>query len=382
MSVRAQIVLRTCAHCFRRQAKCLQYYSSLIGVERILKTGRETHALWNSTKGSIRSFQTSASLHQKLDYYKVLGVSNNASQAEIKKAYYKLAKQYHPDQNKDNKQAGEKFRQVQEAYEVLGNKEKRVQYDQFGSGFSGDGAQYSGNMRPEDIFEQFFGGGAGSRGGFADPFANLFRSVPEQFLIRISFLDAVRGCNRTMTLPANRSSSTETVNVSIPAGVEDGQVLRVSMGNRPINVILQVEPSDVFRREGIDVYSMARVNFTQAIFGGTTRIQGLYGQLDLTIPPGTSSHHRLRLANRGVQSLNSYRKGNHYVEIKVEIPRRLTQKQRDLISAFEETEHDDTSGGATKSADASKCADKGFFEKLRNTFRAEDDSNDRGSAKA
>jgi DnaJ-class molecular chaperone len=206
-----------------------------------------------------------------------------------------LAKEYHPDKNKDNKEAVAKFKEIGEAYEVLGNEQTRKQYDQLGrTGFgaqggaggpfgSGSSYEFRGNMNAEEIFNEFFRGSGFNM--FSDFFGGGFSSSTPQVVLRLSFLEAVRGCDREVNIQrvVGNRMATERMTVSVPAGVDDGQTLKLSSGRQTVFVRIAVESDSTFERDGADVYSTARISFTQAVLGGTIRIPGLYGALDLKV---------------------------------------------------------------------------------------------------
>jgi len=326
------------------------------------------------------------------DYYQILGVSRNASAKDIKKAYYQLAKKYHPDVNKDDPKAAKQFQEVSEAYEVLSDEGKRQQYDNFGassSGSQGFGGQYQppgggggfrrqqwsyqSNVDPEELFRQIFGelgrqfggrsssgsafGGRGaSRGrsdfGFGTIFEDLagfgFGARALEATVSISFQESARGAEREVDIVQATGSTRNPyvekrrLRVPIPAGVEDGQTLRLSLENgQEIFVNVVVEESKYFKRQGYDVHTEADVSVGQAVLGGIIRIQGLYEDLNVRIPPGTSSHSVLTLTDRGFKRLDAAsRRGDHYVHLKVKVPARLTDEQRDIIEEFAFLEKD------------------------------------------
>jgi len=336
-------------------------------------------------------------------------VSRNAPQKDIKKAYYQLAKKYHPDVNKDNPKAAKSFQEVSEAYEVLSDDQKRAQYDSaaknpFGSGGFGQQQQqqyrdpfggqqgggfrweYKSNTNPEDLFRQIFGefsrgfGGQQQqqRGGF-NPFGDFsnfgFGQEATQNSVSISFQDSAKGVTRTveyLVATGNyRSPRLEKrqVSVPIPPGIEDGQTLRVGVeGNQEIFVTVRVEESGYFSREGADVHTNATISLSQAILGGIIRIQGLYEDLNLRIPPGTSSHSVLTLSERGFKRLDSYRsQGDHYVHLKVRVPLNLTQEQLEIVREYAKTERDTpgTINGIDPGAKSEFKAKKEAKEKAR-----------------
>ncbi|MBW1979637.1 MAG: DnaJ domain-containing protein [Deltaproteobacteria bacterium] len=301
------------------------------------------------------------------NYYKILGVSKNASDEEIKKAYRKLALKYHPDRNKGNKSAEEKFKDVNEAYAVLSDKEKRRQYDMFGSeGFQQRFSQEDifrnfdfghifreFGLGSEDIFGRVFGGmGAGRRqtfhraGGahhFGGPFARAaqqpHKGADLTVDLQISLQEAVFGAARTIAL--NRHNSRELVKVKIPPGISSGQKLRItgkgqqgSWGGPPgdLLVTVQVAPHPVFSRSGDDLIITREIKLSQAVLGTTIEVPTLDGKrLSLKIPPGTQSHTQMRLRGYGVPRFKKEGRGDLFVKIIVQIPRILTPEQKALF---------------------------------------------------
>ncbi|XP_053677461.1 protein tumorous imaginal discs, mitochondrial-like [Anopheles nili] len=376
-----------------------------------------------STQQIRRSFYTSNILHKK-DYYNTLGVTKNASAKEIKKAYYQLAKKYHPDTNKDDPNAGKKFQDVSEAYEVLSDETKRREYDTFGQtseqmGRSGTGPgpgagpqgfsqnwQFRSTIDPEELFRKIFGDG-GFQSGFDDFSDSKFGfGGAQEVMMNLTFAQAARGVNKDIdvnvvdTCPKCTGSRCEPgtkagkcqycngtgmetistgpfvmrstcrycqgtrmyikypclecggkgqtvqrkrVTVPVPAGIEDGQTVRMNVGSKEIFITFKVEKSRYFRRDGADVHTDANISVSQAILGGTIRIQGVYEDQTIQITPGTSSHTRIPLTGKGLKRVNSYGSGNHYVHLKIQIPTKLTPKQKALVQAYAELE-DDTPG--------------------------------------
>lgn len=313
----------------------------------------------------------------KRDYYEVLGVPRNASQEEIKKAHRRLVRQYHPDLNKSNPQAEDRFKEVQEAYDVLSDAQKKSNYDQFGhagvGGAPGGGAgvdpyeafrraqQAAGGGRRQwkagpnvsvedfdfgDIFEQFFGGGgrpggAGGRrrGGVQD----RMRPTPErgadlEHPVTLTFEQAARGT--TLPLQINREGQIETIDVKIPPGVKDGSRVRIKgrgqqTGGEPgdLYIITRVTPHPYFRREDLDVYLDLPISLYEALSGTKVEVPTLDGPVTLTIPPGTSSGAKLRIRGRGIE--RSGQKGDQFVVPKVIVPKNLDEEDRRAIEAIE-----------------------------------------------
>jgi curved DNA-binding protein len=288
------------------------------------------------------------------DYYETLGVQRNASEDEIKKAYRKLARQYHPDRNPGDKQAEARFKEVQTAYDVLSDKSKRSQYDRFGdaepgAGFRGQGPrdfhfQWGGgpgfqqNMDPsqaEDLFRQLFeGGGAGGfesifgrqrRGGGGR--ARQARAAPDyETEATIPFVTAALGGQITLQLD-NRQLS-----VKIPAGVKEGQVLRLQgqgPGGSSLRLRLHIEPHPYFRREDNNLILEAPVTVAEAVLGAKIDVPTMDGtRLTVKVPPGTSSGTRLRLRGRGIAG------GDQFIEIWIVVPEVKDARGKELIEEF------------------------------------------------
>ncbi len=278
----------------------------------------------------------------KKDFYEVLGVSKTASKDEIKSAYRKMAMKHHPDRNKEP-DAEEKFKTINEAYEVLSNEQKKTAYDQYGhaafdpsSGMGGhthsnqngpfsytysqggnnpfgnSGFDFEGFNNPFDIFEQFFGGGFGQT-----------RRGPqlETYKIQISFLEAANGCEREVKIGKVKKV------IKIPAGVDDGQRIKFS------DFILYVDvlPSSTFRRENNDVFVNKQITFAQAVLGDEIDVPTLEGTIKIRVKAGTQPNTLVRLQNKGIIDVNGYHKGDLYIRLVVDVPTRLSNKQKDLI---------------------------------------------------
>lgn len=281
------------------------------------------------------------------DYYQILGVTKSASEADIKKAYRKLALQYHPDRNKGDKAAEEKFKEVTKAYEVLSDPQKRQTYDQFGEaaftqggpggpggpfgGFSGQqgGAygpftytystngnfDFGGFSDPFEIFEQFFGG--------ANPFARAQRRPT--YALTISFMEAVKGVEKRVNLGGR------TQTIKIPAGVDDGS--RIRFGDT--DVVLDVAPDRRFERRGYDIVTEEEISFPKAALGEELEVETVQGKIKIKIPAGTQPETLIRLRGKGVRMLRGSGYGDHYVRIKVTVPKNLSSKQKELLREFD-----------------------------------------------
>ena len=284
------------------------------------------------------------------DYYKILGVDRKASDDDIRKAYRKLAKQHHPDYNPNNKQAEDRFKEINEAYEVLSDAKKRSHYDQLGSDYSqwqrrgGPGNfnwdQYGGfpggtRVNMDDLNEMFGGGG----GAFSDFFQTIFgmggrqsaRSQPQGYQqeIEITLEEAYKGTTRLF------ESNGKQKRVRIPGGVRTGSKVRVA-GAGPngldLYLIVQVAEDSRFERRGNDLHTTANVDVFTAILGGDADVETFDGRIKLNIPAGTQPEQVFRLAGRGMPHVRDQKdKGDLFVKIKVQIPKYLSSKQRELL---------------------------------------------------
>lgn len=380
----------------------------------------------------------------KRDYYEVLGVSKTATDEELKKAFRKLAKQYHPDLHPDDKDAEVKFKEVNEAYEVLSDKEKRAKYDQFGfagvdpnygagqggAGYGGYTSYGGGFSDFGDIFESFFGGGF-SGGGSTRSNANAPRRGQDiRVSATISFMEACKGtkinvrfshfekcsdcsgtgakagtssqtcpdCNGSGTVRVNqrtplgvfqttktcdrcggkgkvikdicpgcsgqgRVKKTLTREIEIPAGIDDGQTLKVSGAgdcgfnggtSGDLNVRIVVKPDDIFEREGYDIYTEIPISYMQATLGDEITVPTIDGKVKYKVPEGTQTGTTFRLKGKGIKRLYRSERGDHYVTVKVEIPKNLTKKQAELLRAFDDSLEEKNT-----------ATTKGFFEKMK-----------------
>src|SRR4030067_3711820 len=278
----------------------------------------------------------------KRDYYDILGVSKSASAAEIKAAYRKMALQYHPDRNKEAG-AEERFKEINEAYQVLADPQKKQTYDQFGhaafdprSGFPGGGGgrtyrqgpftytYYSGGSPfgggggqnsgfdfsdPFEIFEQFFGG--------ASPFGRTYRSKPH-YSLDIALREAVKGIDPTIIHQGREYT------VKIPAGAGDGTRIRF----QDFDVSVNVKPDDQFKRDGDDLFIDAAVPLSTAVLGGVINVPTMDGEVRLKVRPGTQSQAMIRLRGRGVPHLRGMGKGDLYIRLVVTIPENLSREQK------------------------------------------------------
>ena len=305
------------------------------------------------------------------DYYKILEVDKKASVDEIKKSYRKLALKYHPDRNQGNKSAEEQFKKISEAYAVLGDAEKRKQYDSFGSQEA-----FNRNFSREDIFRGFdlneilrdlggFGGAARSRGqrrtyASDDIFSQLFRNQQQQqhyqqqvprkgqdveYNLSISIEDAYTGSEKRISFKKDDGGLSE-VTVKIPKGIDTGKKLRLagrglpgSSGGPPgdmfINIILASHPH--FTREGDDLHIQKAITFPQAALGASMDIRLPDGDTKrIKVPPGTQANTRIRMKGLGFPKFKKAGRGDAYVRFSVTVPKKLTKKQSQLIKSLAE----------------------------------------------
>lgn len=280
------------------------------------------------------------------DYYEILGLKKGATAAEIKSAYRKMALKFHPDRNKE-KDAEEKFKEINEAYQVLSNEQKKAAYDQFGhaafdpaAGMGGNpfagGAQTGpftwsyqtgagGNPfegmdfnDPFEIFESFFGGG----------FAGNARRRP-RYSLTISFMDAVNGAEKEVEIEGKKRT------IKIPAGADDGTRLRFD----DFELSFSVRPDDYFKREGNDLYVDQHIPYTLAVLGGEVNVKTLDGTLKLKVRAGTQSHTLVRLRNEGVKRIQGNGRGDLYVRLVVSVPSKVNKEQKKLIEQLKELEN-------------------------------------------
>ncbi len=375
----------------------------------------------------------------KRDYYEVLGVSKSATDAELKSAYRKLAKQYHPDMNPNNAEAEAKFKEINEAYGVLSNAESRSQYDTYGhdgpTGQGFGGFDFSGGFG--DIFDMFFGGGGG--GGFGSSHSRRngpARGADLRYDLTITFEEAVFGakkeievvrneacpechgtgaeseadietcpqCNGTGQVKTVRNTplgsfanvttcdrcrgegvviskacrqcngrkrirKTRKISLNIPAGIDNEQAITLRGEGEPgtkggssgdLYVYITVKSHKLFTRKGYDLYCDVPITFPQAALGGDVIIPTLEGKHAITIPESTQTGKVFRLRNKGVQRLRSTSRGDLFVKVNIEVPKKLNSKQKELLRKLEEM----TSGEKYHSEK------KGFFEKMKEVFDA------------
>src|SRR6202165_1648037 len=302
------------------------------------------------------------------DYYETLGVPKPATNDEIRSAFRKLARKYHPDVAKDKKAAEEKFKQINEAYEVLGDAEKRTKYDQLGAdwnqpgGFQpppGWGAQQprggsyqwgggeNGGIQFEfggtgfsDFFEAFFGGGRGRSafGGFGGREATTERGADVEADILVTLEEALHGSTRTVSLRRAGSHKVEKYQVKIPRGVHEGQRIRLAgqgeagaRGGKSGDLFLRVRLArhPDFSVEGSDLIHEVKIAPWQAVLGTELKVPTLEGSVRLKIPPGTQGGQRFRLRERGLPGASGKR-GNLYVDVQINVPKKLSEREREI----------------------------------------------------
>ena len=382
----------------------------------------------------------------KRDYYEVLGVDKSASADEIKKAYRKKAKQYHPDLNPGDKEAEAKFKEANEAYEVLSDDQKKARYDQFGhagvdpnygAGGGGFGGGFGDDIDLGDIFSSFFGGGFGG-GGFGGGGRRANPNAPRrgedlQSTVTISFEEAAAGCKRKVdvnrievcqecggsgaakgTSPTTcpecggsgqvtaqqrtpfgviqtqractrcggkgkiietpcqkcrgrgRVTKHSTLEVDIPAGIDDRQILNVrGEGNKGINggpagdlhVNVNVRPHPFFERDGFNVWCEVHITFVQAALGDSIQVPTLDGKVQYSIPAGTQSATVFKLKGKGIQNIRTKVRGDQLVRVIVDVPTKMTAEQKTALLHFNEV-----MGGTALNPDEKK----GLFGKMFN----------------
>ena len=397
----------------------------------------------------------------KRDYYEVLGVSKSATDDELKKAYRKLAKKYHPDTNPGDKEAEAKFKEASEAYAVLSDADKRRQYDQFGhaafeqgggaGGFGGFDFNDMGDIFG-DIFGDFFGGGRSRSQSYNGP----TQGANVRINVRISFMEAVFGVDKKFEMnmkdecphcfgsgakPGTKPETCtkcggkgqvvytqqsmfgmvrnvqpcpdcqgsgkiirekypdcsvtgyvrnkKTIEVSIPAGIDNGQSVRIRGKGEPgkngggrgdLLVNVSVDRHPIFRRQEYDIYSTMPISFVQAALGGDITIKTVDGDVVQNIKPGTQTDTRIRLKGKGVPTIrNKNIRGDHYVTLVVQVPEKLNNEQKELLRKFDES----MNGGVSQTAQANKTSDgekteepkkkKKFFDKVKEAFDDLDD---------
>ena len=277
----------------------------------------------------------------KKDYYEVLGVGKNASPDELKKAYRTKARKHHPDVDK-SAGAEEKFKEINEAYQVLSDPQTKGAYDQFGhsafqrgGGFGGAGAPPGGGgFRTYSWSSGDFGGF--DSGGFADPF-DIFEMVfgerspfgrqarLPRYVLNLDFMEAVHGVAKEVEIEGKRQK------IKIPPGVDDGSEIRFSN----FVIVCQVSPHRKFKRRGYDVISEEEISFSQAALGTVKDIETIDGPVKIRIPSGTGAGTQIRLRGKGIRRVSGHGQGDHYVIIRIHVPSRLNRDQKRLLEELE-----------------------------------------------
>ena len=305
------------------------------------------------------------------DFYNVLGVARDASAAQIKSAYRKLARQYHPDVNKAS-DAAEKFREASEAYDVLSDPEKRRRYDRFGHSGIGGGPQGAGCCGSGGMgfdFSQFFGGDGGFGMSLDELLQNLgggrtarksrrrgpaAKGADLEYPVTLDFLQAAHGVTTTIRVRRDqgpKAGQEEIIEVKIPAGIANGQKIRLrgkgqQGGQTPgdLFIAVTVQPHPTFRRDGANVIVDVPISLTEAALGGKVDVPTIDGMTTVTIPAGTSSGQKLRLRGKGIVSGDA--RGEQYVVIKIVPPASLNDEGRELLERFRDIETDDVRANA------------------------------------
>ncbi len=380
---------------------------------------------------------------EKRDYYEALGIAKSAGDDEIKKAYRKLAKKYHPDLNPGDKVAEEKFKEVNEAYEILSDSQKRGRYDQFGHAgvdpnYGAGGGGFGGGFGGVDLGDLFgdlfggFGGGFGSQRRSSNPNAPR-RGADVRVSLVLSFMEAVHGCTKTVKITkqdtcdtcsgtgaakgtqpetcsqcrgsgyvtvqqrtpfgvmqssqpcshcggkgktikspcqkchgGGRVATKKTVEINVPEGIDDDQSLRLSsMGDSGLNggpagdliVIVTVRPDTMFERDGYDVHVKVPLTYSQFVLGASVIVPTIDGKVEYNVPEGTQSGATFRLRGKGIHYVNGRGRGDEYVHVYLETPKKLTKAQREALKKFEELMKDDNYEDR-----------KGFFKSLKEKF--------------
>jgi curved DNA-binding protein len=296
------------------------------------------------------------------DYYQTLGVSKTATQDEIKSAFRKLARKYHPDTAQDKKSAEEKFKEINEAYEVLSDPEKRKKYDEYGANwqqggfqpppgggytweeFSGTpsdgGAEFHfGGTGFSDFFEQLFGSRRGRRRGFGQDFAEMpVQGQDVEADILVTLEEALHGSTRQISFRRGASGKVQTYTVKIPKGVREGQRIRLAglgeeggrggqAGDLYLRVKLEKHPE--FEIQGSDLFYDLEIPAWQAVLGGDVEIPTLDGRAKLHVPPGSQNGQKFRLSGRGLAQKGGGR-GNFYAVVRATLPREISVREREL----------------------------------------------------
>lgn len=356
----------------------------------------------------------------KRDYYEILGVTKTSSKEEIKKAYRKLAMQFHPDRNPDNKEAEGKFKEASEAAEILLDDQKRSRYDQFGhAGVDGQAGGFGGGFQGGDfgdlgdifgdLFGDMFGNGRRRQGGGGRSRARKGEDL--QMDLEVSFEEASFGCEKEVSVVRNvvkegttpqtcdmcqghgeirrqqgfftisqtcpkcggmgeiaqRVKKKTSLSVKIPAGIDHGQRLKLSTEgdvgthggpNGDLYVQIRIKEHDFFERDGFDVHCRVPITFSQAALGAEVEVPTLSGKVSLSIPAGTQSGKKMRLKAKGIQRLGGYGQGDQIITVLLETPTKLSAEQRELFERLSLLDDNKTNPMS-----------RGFFEKVKDLFQ-------------
>lgn len=298
------------------------------------------------------------------DYYQTLGVSRKASDDELKKAYRKLSRENHPDVKPDDKAAAERFKQVQEAYSVLGDKEKRQKYDRFGhaafqGGHGGGGFPGGGQVDLGDLFGDgfdlgdLFGGGGGFRRGGGRRGPRVQKGADVESSIEIPFTTAAEGGSYSLTV--NASGTPEQLTIKIPPGVDTGSVIRLAGQGRPgmgggpngdLRVKIKVSPHPHFRREGPNLLVDVPISLTEAALGAKIDVPTISeGLITVTVPPGSASSTKLRLRGKGILNQKSKERGDLFVVLRIVAPKQLDDRSKELLEELAELQSENPREG-------------------------------------
>jgi DnaJ-class molecular chaperone len=279
-----------------------------------------------------------------MNYYDVLGVPRGATEKDIRQVYRRLARQHHPDVNAGDRSAEERFKQINEAYSVLSDSEKRHKYDRYGDNWrhADQMAEAEAEARRQGNFRRFSTGGGEapfeSGGGADDLFGQMFQNLRRpaaEHLVEITLEEADRGTTRLLESPGRRK-----LEVKIPPGVDSGARVHIPRGGGrqgDIYLVVSVQPNPQFRRQGRDLYCEVPVSLEDAVLGGEVTVPTLRGRVSLAIPPETPNGQRFRLAGQGMPTLNQPdRRGDLYATVSVQLPTGLTARELALFQQLKE----------------------------------------------